>query len=107
MKNKIVRLAILMMVLLMVPFQAMAQDKDLPTNDAGMPYMPAFFKDSTLDLTPYAGKAIFINFFTAWCPICMEEMPNIKKVLDAYSPDEVVVLLVHVWDNEDGTLESR
>ncbi|MEG2316991.1 MAG: TlpA disulfide reductase family protein [Clostridia bacterium] len=56
---------------------------------------------SKLDLTPYAGKAVFLNFFTEWCPYCMEEMADIKKVFETYSPDDLQIILVHVWDGED------
>ncbi len=56
-----------------------------------------------LDLTPYKGKAIFLNFFTEWCPYCMEEMGSIKKLFDTYSTDELQIVLVHVWDGEDAT----
>ena len=31
----------------------------------------------------------------------MQEMPDFEKVNDLYSPDELEVVLVHVWDGED------
>lgn len=59
--------------------------------------------NTKLDLTPYRGKAILINFFTSWCAYCMEEMPDIKAVYDAYSEDDLQIVLVHVWDGEDAS----
>ena len=38
-----------------------------------------------LDLSPYLGKTVFINFFTEWCYYCMQEMPDIKALYDTYS----------------------
>jgi len=106
MKKNWMRFMVLALVVLLLPLQAMAQATEtpeasaVPTNDAGMPHMPTFFQGSTLDLTPYAGKAIFINFFTGWCQYCMEEMPYIKTIYDDYNPDEVAIILVHVWQGE-------
>lgn len=54
-----------------------------------------------LDLTPYEGKAIFLNFFTEWCYYCMQEMPDIKTMYETYDPDELQIVLVHVWDGEN------
>lgn len=59
--------------------------------------------NTKLDLTPYRGTAILINFFTSWCAYCMEEMPDIKAVYDAYSEDDLQIVLVHVWDGEDAS----
>lgn len=61
----------------------------------------AILKDSPIDLSPYAGKAIFLNFFTEWCGNCMREMPEIKKIFEEYRRDELEIILVHVWDGED------
>ncbi|MEG0270336.1 MAG: TlpA disulfide reductase family protein [Clostridia bacterium] len=58
-------------------------------------------KNTKLDLTPYKGKTIFLNFFTQWCGYCMKEMPDIKAAYDAYSEDDLQIILVHVWDGED------
>ncbi|MDD2396248.1 MAG: TlpA disulfide reductase family protein, partial [Sphaerochaeta sp.] len=70
------------------------------TNDAGMPYVLNTFEGTALDLTQYQGKAIWLNFFTGWCPYCMTEMPYIKQIFDDYDPEQVAILLVHVWDGE-------
>ncbi len=53
-----------------------------------------------LDLTPYLGKTVFLNFFTEWCYYCMQEMPDVKKLPETYSEDDLAVVLVHVWDGE-------
>lgn len=83
------------------PAEQVAQQTEKPAeNESGMPYAPSLFKDTALDLAQYEGKAVWVNFFTSWCGYCMEEMPNLKKIADEYA-DELVVVLVHVWWNED------
>lgn len=61
----------------------------------------AILKDSSIDLSPYEGKAVFLNFFTEWCGYCMREMPEIKKIFEEYRRDELEIILVHVWNGED------
>ncbi|MFH1513706.1 MAG: redoxin domain-containing protein [Bacillota bacterium] len=62
-----------------------------------------FFAGTGLDLSQYAGQAVLINFFTEWCPYCMEEMPDIKQVFDTYDPNSLEIILVHPWDGEDAS----
>ena len=61
------------------------------------------FKYTNLDLNPYKGKTVLLNFFTEWCYYCMQEMPDLKKVNDMYDPEQFQMVLVHVWDGEDET----
>jgi len=66
-------------------------------------YVLTLFEPTGLDLSPYVGKALFLNFFTEWCPYCMLEMPDIKRVFDEYSRDELEIILIHPWDREDAS----
>lgn len=71
--------------------------------EAAPVYLQDYYAGTQLDLTQYLGKVVLINYFTEWCPYCMDEMPDIKKALDTYDPESLVVILVHPWDNEDET----
>ncbi len=66
-------------------------------------YVLNYFEGSALDVSLYEGKALFLNFFTEWCPYCMEEMPDIKKIYDTYDPDSLEIILVHPWDGDDAS----
>ena len=61
------------------------------------------FKYTTLDLNPYKGKTVLLNFFTEWCYYCMQEMPDLRTVNGLYDPEQFQMVLVHVWDGEDET----
>lgn len=92
----------LLLALLVLPLAAFAEATTPPERNAdNMPYVFNAFEGTTLDLNQYKGKAIWLNFFTGWCHYCMEEMPDIKKVFDTYSKDELAIVLIHVWNGED------
>lgn len=99
------RFLALFLILSVLPFSAIAEtaSTSVPTNEAGYPYVLDYFADTPLDVTQYEGKALFLNFFTGWCPYCMQEMPEIKQIFDTYSPDDVAIILVHAWDGEDAS----
>ncbi|MDB6115322.1 MAG: Peroxiredoxin [Lacunisphaera sp.] len=39
---------------------------------------------SAIDLANYRGKVVLVDFWATWCVPCMEEMPNVKRVYQAY-----------------------
>ncbi|WP_127588182.1 TlpA family protein disulfide reductase [Paenibacillus koleovorans] len=45
------------------------------------------------------GKTVFINFWATWCLFCVEEMPDMEKVYQAYKERDVVVLAIAVGEN--------
>ena len=74
--------AVLTAVFLLSAFPAAAEDADAAEN----PAVPA--PDFTLTdqygeehtLSAYRGKAVFLNFWTTWCPWCRTEMPDIESL---------------------------
>ena len=83
---------------LMLPCCATAEEA------TAVPNVTEILKEyTTLDLEPYLGKTVVVNFFTEWCYYCMQEMPDLKAVNDLYDPGSFQMVLVHVWDGEDET----
>jgi len=76
-------------------------DEDTSAEESEPVYVVDYFAGTALDLSQYEGKAVFLNFFTEWCPYCMEEMPDIKRIYDLYDPESLVIILVHPWDGEN------
>ena len=102
MKRKGFRILALLLCLLL-PLTACAESTD-QTQQEELPNVTELLnKYTTLDLSPYLGKTVLVNFFTEWCGYCMQEMPDFREVNDLYSPESFQMVLVHVWDGEDET----
>lgn len=57
------------------------------------------FEGKTYKLSDFAGKAVVLDFWAAWCPFCLEEMPELQKAQERYK-DELVMIGVHRTDTE-------
>lgn len=101
MKTGLKRWLALLLTVALFPLVAVAETASAPEATTARYYMPDYFAQTSLDLTQYKGKAVYLNFFTGWCQYCMEEMPDIKRFYDAYSSDDVALILVHAWSGEN------
>lgn len=58
------------------------------------------FESETVSLAKLQGKVVFVDFWAAWCPFCIEEMPEIEKISQEFK-DDLVVLGIHRTETED------
>ena len=101
-RNHLRILALLLCIIL--PLSACAETAAPEAEPDSTPNLTELLNEyTTLDLTPYLGKTVIVNFFTEWCTYCMQEMPDFRKVNDLYNPEQLQMVLVHVWDGEDET----
>lgn len=57
------------------------------------------FEGQKIKLSQFTGKLIFIDFWAAWCPFCVEEMPEIEKIHKEFG-DKLIVLGIHRSETE-------
>lgn len=57
------------------------------------------FEGEKIKLSQFAGKPVLIDFWAAWCPFCIDEMPEIEKIHQEFG-DQLVVLGIHRSETE-------
>ncbi|MBK8453804.1 MAG: TlpA disulfide reductase family protein [Thiofilum sp.] len=52
-----------------------------------------------LDLRPYKGKVVMVDFWASWCPPCKNSFPWLNKMVREKSAQGLVVIGVNVDEN--------
>jgi len=60
------------------------------------------FQGETHNLSDYRGRGVILDFWAAWCPFCLEEMPELQAAQDLYK-DDLVIIGVHRTDTESAS----
>jgi len=56
----------------------------------------ALSASNKIDLSRYAGKFIYVDFWASWCPPCLASFPFMDEMHQKYEGDGLVVLAVSV-----------
>ncbi|MBN1925445.1 MAG: TlpA family protein disulfide reductase [Prolixibacteraceae bacterium] len=58
-----------------------------------------------LKLSDFKGKFVFIDFWGIWCGPCRSEIPNVKKLSETFTEDQLVVIGISTRDTEEDLRE--
>jgi thiol-disulfide isomerase/thioredoxin len=58
-------------------------------------------KGDVVELTDYAGKTVFLNFWWSGCQPCIEELPDLEAFAQAQAANDVVVVTVNNVDTPE------
>lgn len=50
------------------------------------------------DLAALRGRVVLVNFWATWCPPCIEELPSLQRLWDAWRRHGLEVLAVNVGE---------
>jgi peroxiredoxin len=80
-----------------------------PTAVSTDAFFAASFPDADGAMQPLAqwrGRPLVVNFWATWCPPCVEEMPDLQRIRDAYRARGVEVIGLGI-DNAAKIAEFR
>jgi len=52
-------------------------------------------------LKDFLGKVVVLNFWTTWCPPCVDEIPSLGRLQKLFSKKDLLVLSVDIGEDED------
>lgn len=52
-------------------------------------------------LKDHHGKAVILDFWATYCPPCIEEIPHLMELQAKYTPENLVIVGLHVGGDED------
>lgn len=52
--------------------------------------------ESTVRLSDFRGKVVFLNFWATWCQPCREEMPSMEVLYENFKQDGLVIIAVSI-----------
>ncbi len=48
----------------------------------------------SIKLTEFKGKIVILDFWATWCPPCVKEIPNLKKIYSKYKGDDFEIISI-------------
>ena len=67
-------------------------------NDDGTTYQLADLAGKPIRLADLRGKAVWVNFWTTWCPPCQSEVPILRDLAERYKAQGLEVVAVSVQE---------
>lgn len=55
----------------------------------------------TVSLSDFRGNYVVLDFWASWCPDCIKDIPNMKRMYEKYKDRGIVFLGVSFDDNKD------
>jgi thiol-disulfide isomerase/thioredoxin len=72
-----------------------------PAPDFTLTILDGKGKIRTVSKAELAGKVVLLDFWATWCGPCLEELPEIQKLIETYSKDGKDVLVAAVSQDSD------
>jgi peroxiredoxin len=68
------------------------------TLDDGTTYQLLDLDGQPIRLADFRGKAVWVNFWTSWCPPCQSETPTLRDVSETYADRGLVLVAINVQE---------
>lgn len=87
--------SILLLVFLFILFSCSNKGKRVPE------FNYKTIENKTITDKTLEGKITVINVWATWCPNCLNELPELNKLVDKYEPDSSVVFIAVSDESEE------
>jgi cytochrome c biogenesis protein CcmG/thiol:disulfide interchange protein DsbE len=84
---------------------AMAPEFTVPLSD-GSTYQLADLHGKPILLADLRGKAVWINFWTTWCPPCQSEVPILRDLSERYRDRGLVLIAISVQETSPADVQA-
>ena len=76
------------------------------TNDDGTTYQLTDLDGRPIRLADLRGKAVWVNFWTTWCPPCQSELPILRDLAERYKGQGLEVVAVSVQETSPADVKA-
>ena len=90
----------LILACLLSPLSVHGTQLEAYADDARAEFALTDIKGQMRLLSDYRGKVILVNFWASWCPPCIYEMPELKKLKKHFANRPFEVLAVNVGEKK-------
>jgi peroxiredoxin len=84
---------------------ATAPDFAVPLGD-GSTYRLAHLKGNPIRVADLRGKAVWINFWTTWCPPCQSEVPILRTLSERYRDRGLELIAISVQETSPADVQA-
>ena len=88
--------ALLILTCLFFPLSVFGNQLVPYTDNASAEFELTDTKGHTHSLSDYRGKVVLVNFWASWCPPCIYEMPELKKLKEHFADRPFEILAINV-----------
>ena len=83
------------------PYKAPNQPALLAVGDLAPDWMLNDADGNRHTLSEYRGKIVMLDFWATWCGPCVRTMPEVQKLREQYSSNDLVVFGVNCWEESN------
>ena len=65
-----------------------------PLSEPAIDFEAVDINGKSIKLTEFKGKIVILDFWATWCPPCIKEIPNLKKIYSKYKDDDFEIISI-------------
>jgi len=65
-----------------------------PLSGPAIDFKATDINGKTIELSKFKGKVVILDFWATWCPPCIKEIPNLKKIYSEFKNDDFEIISI-------------